>query len=167
MCSSDLVSDLHMVAASRRGRSHAHEGTNRDDDFALMSLGKGNWQIAAVADGAGSSKFSRRASQIVVNHSLLQIPALLSENVDDLLERMPGDVNKWDSSSHKKFHDAMYKSLAGAAFSSVKRLEEEFKASESKQRDFYTTLLIVVAKKKDDGWIIGSFSIGEIGRAHV
>lgn len=158
-----VVSDLHMVAASRRGRSHAHEGTNRDDDFALMSLGKGNWQIAAVADGAGSSKFSRRASQIVVNHSLLQLPSLLAENVDDLLEVVSGDVNKWDASTHKKFHDAMYKSLAGAAFASVKRLEEEFKASESKQRDFYTTLLIVVAKKKDDGWIIGSFSIGDGG----
>lgn len=158
-----IVGDLQITAASRRGRSHAHEGTNRDDDFALMSLGKGHWQIAAVADGAGSSKYSRRASQIVVNHSLLQLPALLAENVDPLLEKVPGDLSKWDTSFHKKFHDAMYNSLAGAAFSSVKRLEKEFLASESKQRDFYTTLLIVVAKRKEDGWIIGSFSVGDGG----
>jgi serine/threonine protein phosphatase PrpC len=158
-----IVADLQMLAASRRGRSHAHEGTNRDDDFALMSLGHGNWHIAAVADGAGASKYSRRASQIAVNHSLLRLPHLLAEKVDKLLPLIPKDFTSWEPASKKSFHDALYGSLAAAAFESGKRIRDEFTSAEATQRDFYTTLLIVVVKKFNDGWIIGSFSVGDGG----
>ena len=47
------ASTLKMLAASQRGRSHAHKGQARDDDF---FIGQGeNWQVAIVADGAGLS----------------------------------------------------------------------------------------------------------------
>ena len=54
------TSTIKMLAASQRGRSHAHKGQARDDDFFINS-GK-NWQIALVADGAGSAKYSRYGS---------------------------------------------------------------------------------------------------------
>jgi hypothetical protein len=57
------TSTIKMLAASQRGRSHAHKGQARDDDFFINS-GK-NWQIAIVADGAGSAKYSRYGSQLI------------------------------------------------------------------------------------------------------
>ena len=49
-----------MVAASQRGRSHAHEAKARDDDFQLYYDNNNEWYILAVADGAGSAKSSRK-----------------------------------------------------------------------------------------------------------
>lgn len=54
--------DLHIgawqvVAASRRGRLHAHRGDYREDAVAVCALANG-W-CAAVADGAGSAPYSR------------------------------------------------------------------------------------------------------------
>lgn len=158
-----VLGDLEMFAASRRGRSHAHEGTNRDDDFALMTLGRGNWHIAAVADGAGSSKYSRRASQIAVNHALFKLPSLLSENVDNLLNKYSKQINKLEPTEKKALHDGFYRSLAVSAFEAAKRIRDEYMSAEATQRDFYTTLLLVAAKRHGDGWIVGSFSVGDGG----
>ena len=55
-----------IVAASVRGRSHAHEnpGKPRDDDFKISYCNDTGWYIMAVADGAGSAKFSREGARI-------------------------------------------------------------------------------------------------------
>ena len=47
-----------IVAASQRGRSHAQEGRPRDDHFSLFHCDESDWYIIAVADGAGSAKYS-------------------------------------------------------------------------------------------------------------
>lgn len=57
-------SDARIVAARRRGRSHAHNGTCCDDDYVVYADPPNGWQLAIVADGAGSAKFSRRGSQV-------------------------------------------------------------------------------------------------------
>ncbi|CAD7797392.1 hypothetical protein CHRY9390_00161 [Chryseobacterium aquaeductus] len=54
--------DKKIVVASLRGRSHAHEGTFRDDDFLVKSL-PDNWAIVALADGAGSARYARSGSR--------------------------------------------------------------------------------------------------------
>ena len=48
-----------MAGASVRGRSHARDGTHRDDDFLVCELVDG-WNLMVVADGAGSAKFSKK-----------------------------------------------------------------------------------------------------------
>ncbi|WP_300690141.1 protein phosphatase 2C domain-containing protein [Chryseobacterium sp.] len=55
--------DKKIVIASKRGRSHAHAGTFRDDDFYVQDL-PDDWAIAAIADGAGSAQYARMGSQI-------------------------------------------------------------------------------------------------------
>lgn len=61
---SDGTARKDMVAASRRGRAHAHEGKPRDDDFKLCYCPESAWYILAVADGAGSAAFAREGSRI-------------------------------------------------------------------------------------------------------
>ncbi len=65
-----------MVAASRRGKLHAHEGRYRDDEFALGTH-KG-WNLLAVADGAGSCRLSRVGARIATAAAI----AAMSQGVD-------------------------------------------------------------------------------------
>lgn len=58
--------DKKIVVSSKRGRSHAHNGTFRDDDF-LVKVLPDDWSIVAVADGAGSAKYSRAGSKYACN----------------------------------------------------------------------------------------------------
>lgn len=51
------------VVASRRGRSHAHEGKFRDDHYCMKALPQ-DWAVMAVADGAGSATYAREGSRI-------------------------------------------------------------------------------------------------------
>ncbi len=50
------------VAATRRGRVHAHAGAHREDAFAVASAGGA--LVAVVSDGAGSSRFSRVVAEV-------------------------------------------------------------------------------------------------------
>lgn len=54
---------IKILAASQRGRSHAHKGDAREDDF-FIAQGK-DWHLAIVADGAGSAKYSRYGSALI------------------------------------------------------------------------------------------------------
>jgi serine/threonine protein phosphatase PrpC len=51
-----------ICAASRRGKTHAHEGSHRDDSFGFDF--ENGWSILAAADGAGSCRLSRVGSKI-------------------------------------------------------------------------------------------------------
>ncbi|MBK6541817.1 MAG: protein phosphatase 2C domain-containing protein [Flavobacteriales bacterium] len=66
------------MVASNRGRSHAHEGKFRDDDFKVASLNGTGWSIVAVADGAGGSKYSRKGSFIACNAAVQYFQEKLS-----------------------------------------------------------------------------------------
>lgn len=52
-----LPNRMKVIGSSVRGKKHKHEGSNRDDWFEIETIG--SWTIIAVADGAGSKKFSR------------------------------------------------------------------------------------------------------------
>ncbi len=66
-----------MVGASRRGRSHAHVGSYRDDAFALEELADG-WQVLVVADGAGSARYSRRGAELICQTAASHLRAQLA-----------------------------------------------------------------------------------------
>ncbi|WP_232424237.1 protein phosphatase 2C domain-containing protein, partial [Imhoffiella purpurea] len=56
--------DYRILAASRRGRSHEHAGSFRDDDFHIARNPDSGWDLILVADGAGSAPFSREGSRL-------------------------------------------------------------------------------------------------------
>lgn len=73
------------ITASRvRGKKHKHEGSNCDDWFEVSNYGK--IACAAVADGAGSKKFSRVGAKIscmsAVSYMRKSLEKLFTENPD-------------------------------------------------------------------------------------
>ncbi len=108
-----------IIAASRRGRSHAHEGTFRDDDFSIKITDSG-WDILIVADGAGSAKFSREGSRLACSTASKyleeKIVQLLGAEFLILLE--DGNLEK----RQKEIKQLLYQVLCGAAFAAYKRI---------------------------------------------
>lgn len=112
-----------LVVASRRGRLHAHRGEHREDAGAVVTFA-GGW-CAAVADGAGSAKWSRLGSAIatqVATHALREALAHGSAPAEALPHAM--------TRAGEAANDAMrqFAELAGLAL-----------------RDLRTTLLIAAA----------------------
>lgn len=152
-----------IVAASQRGRSHAHEGSARDDDFSISYNNQSNWYIAVVADGAGSVPYSRKGSEIACRTvSELSNTHLTKYNkdIDELIKDFHKDCS---DSKRKKLGDALYNILGTAVFKAYKNIEQEATDSGNQIKDYATTLLTAVAKKYKFGWFVATFWVGDGG----
>jgi serine/threonine protein phosphatase PrpC len=153
-----------MVAASQRGRSHAHEGKARDDDFRLHFDEPSEWYIMAVADGAGSAKYSRRGSEIACETVIEVCLAKIAENGNSFEDRITAYRKDATPENRKKIGDALYRIIGDAAFKSLKKIEEEAQKEKVKAiKDFSTTLIISLSKKFEFGWFTGAFWVGDGG----
>jgi serine/threonine protein phosphatase PrpC len=157
--------DLLCVAASKRGRSHAREGLFRDDDFALWTGGPGGWNIAVVADGAGSAKYSRRGSQIAVRTIVRDLPSLLEAQLTGQIDGLVAEYLNAVAGAEDRIRTQLYLSLATAAFNAAKAIGDEAARAEEREGSFSTTLVLSVARKVPHGWFIAGFSIGDGGAA--
>ncbi len=68
---------LRLVAARARGKKHKHEGTNCDDWFETAACGV--WNLIAVADGAGSKRFSRIGAKTACEVAVTSLRTALGE----------------------------------------------------------------------------------------
>ena len=172
-----------ITVASIRGRSHAHKGTPRDDHYRVEFNRDNEWYVLAVADGAGSAKYSRKGSTIacdtVVNYCNegLKDPSVFEELINKYHTEITVD-NK------KAILNELYKLLANAAYQAAKAIDKEAadinaaidnadasgdqEAKEKliikekvSERDYATTLLVSICKQFDFGWFIGSFWVGD------
>ena len=157
--------DLLCVAASKRGRSHAKDGTYRDDDFGMLANGPGGWHVAVVADGAGSAKFSRRGSKVAVDSVLRELPQLLEDHVTSNLPSFIPAHLQGNPAAAVNIKGKLYESLVTAAFNAAKAIEEEAGAKGEKASAFSTTLIVTVVRKVPEGWFIAGFSVGDGGAA--
>ena len=152
-----------IVAASQRGRSHAHEGIFRDDDFGMDYDKNTNWYIITVADGAGSCKASRKGSQIacqtVVNVCKTQLDSQ-HKDFEHLIRELSKDRS---DANRKKMGDALYGIVGSAVFKAYKNIEEEATKSGREVKDFSTTLIVSICKKFKFGWFVGAFWVGDGG----
>ena len=151
-----------IVAASLRGRSHAQEGKARDDHFKLVHCEDSDWYIIAVADGAGSAKYSRKGSEIacetVVAHCLEKL-----KDSAAFEEKIRAYKNAEDEeTARKQMANIIYDIIGNAAFKAHKAINDASKANEnSKPKDFATTLMFAICKKFDFGWFIASYWVGD------
>ena len=155
-----------VIGASKRGRSHAHVGSPRDDDFSVMNNVNG-WDIYIVCDGAGSAKYSRRGSEITCQiirdecHKKLSNPnCKLNSLFTDLIN---SNVSVITNERRKELKLASYEILCSAAFSAKNRITEEAKQCDpvANPRDFATTLLLMITRKVGNYHVFLSFSIGD------
>ncbi len=157
---------FRVVAASRRGRAHANRGEFRDDDYAIAYSDQAGWLIVAVADGAGSAKYARRGSQLACETTSNRLRLALDNPEFNVVDAAYEQYRDWN---HPEVAKALRRLLHEAALKAYYRLVEEATrpAEESagplELRNFDTTLILAALKKVSDGWVLGTFSIGDGG----
>lgn len=158
----DVAGDKRIVAASNRGRSHAQEGKPRDDHFQLFHSPESGWYVMAVADGAGSAKYSRRGSEIACHEAVDYCKGKLedAQAFEDTIRLYHNAVD--EQAARKAVGNQIYSIVGNAAFRAHRAINEASKAVEdSKPKDFATTLMLAICKKFEFGWFIASFWVGD------
>ncbi len=160
VCERELGIEKTVIAASKRGRSHAHNGTFRDDDFKIKITDE-KWYIVAVADGAGSAQYSREGARLACNAAVATIEKIIhdqSATLDDLIE----DYQKTtDENNTKKVKASLYDIIGKSVVEARSAISEAVKESESSLRDFSTTLLVSICKKFDFGYFVAAYWVGD------
>jgi hypothetical protein len=154
-----------IVAASQRGRSHAHKGSCRDDDFYIDDVA--GWSIAIVADGAGSAKFSRRGAQVATREAgsfLAQV--LAAEGGAKILEAAAKHAASPTSETEQLFKTSIYETAGYAAHTALKAMNKEVEAALARGlsmtlRDLDTTLLVAISHPVDNGVLVGTYWVGD------
>ena len=152
-----------VFAASQRGRSHAHEGSFREDDYRLSFHELSGWHLLVAADGAGSAKLSRRGSELACETSQATLRQWLEgEGASKLDEAIVPLIEEGNAG---KLKQELYHWLVGTAHSALKAIKDEAASMDPPRppKDFHTTLLICGAKKLPTGWVLVSFTIGDGG----
>lgn len=151
-----------IVAASQRGRSHAQEGKPRDDHFGVCHCEESDWYIIAVADGAGSAKFSRKGSEVACKAVIDYCREKLEDNpgFEAAIRAYQADAGNTDKRTEatRQVIDIIYNG-ARKAHEAVKKVAET--NGEAKLKDFATTLMFAICRKFDFGWFIASFWVGD------
>ena len=154
----------NIIAASKRGRSHAHEGNPRDDDFFISFDEDTNWYIMVAADGAGSAKYSRKGSEIatkVSSECCLQYIKANKEALEKTIKdfEVSGKEQFKGNNLGRELYEILVKS-AHAAFVAIKDFAHKGK---DQTKDYATTLILTICKRFDFGWFVGTFWIGDGG----
>ena len=151
-----------IVAASKRGRSHAQEGKPRDDHFRVEHIDNG-WYVMAVADGAGSMPYSREGSRIACEETVDFCLAKLAGNrqFEAAIEHYDAHRSEAESEARKLVGDYIYQIVGSAAFKAYKAIDHEANAMGMPIKAYATTLLLTICKRFSFGWFVASFWVGD------
>ena len=155
------VPGCRLVAASRRGRSHEHSGTFRDDDFFIHHDPASGWEVMIVADGAGSAKSSRWGSRLAAEAAGVHLVAALAgkrgADMSNLLGAWHADPAGAVKNVGEKFHYLFHE--AGSL--AVQAIEAEAAAQGGAVKDYATTLLVCAVNRQGADTFMASFWIGD------
>ena len=145
---------IKVFGASRRGRSHGQNGTFRDDDMGIWTDKENTMCLLAVADGAGSAKYSRQGSK----KAIAAVVDCVSKTIKP--ENWDGELTSTGAVARlllRASYDA-YNFLVTYAKDAAERTPSE----NITVKDFNTTLLLALLKRTDDGGLkMVTFSIGD------
>ncbi len=150
-----------IVAASRRGRSHEHAGSFRDDDLFISQDSDHGWNVVIVADGAGSAKFSREGARVAVSEAGHYLAEVLA---GDFGAEMTAALSQWNTDAERtqgqvfegfyfRFHEAGKRALQA-----IERAAQDRKAL---VKDYATTLLAAAIKRQEDATFLATFWTGD------
>lgn len=154
-----FFSDKKIVVASKRGRSHAHEGKFREDDFAVNNL-SGDWNIVSVSDGAGSATAAREGSRLATTtiNQFFNSQEILHD-IENNISRMYdiGSSREEQSDAEKNIKNIVSESVV-EVYQTLEKTAAEHSLSVS---DLHATLIFILLKKFSFGYVILSFGVGD------
>jgi hypothetical protein len=157
--------DFRVIAASIRGRSHANKGDFRDDHYAVGYAEKTGWLVVAVADGAGSAKYSRKGSSIACTTCRDWLVANLNapeyQNVGTSTQPLVDGERKPVRPIRDLLYDAAR--LAHDKIDKESKNPSEPLLEPPTLRNYDTTLILLLMKKMGDACFAATFSIGDGG----
>lgn len=154
-----------LMGSSVRGRSHAHKGIHRDDDFRLFCDDTSEWSVSCVADGAGSCKYSRQGAFSASLHATNTLKESLNGHYGIALEQACNDfhLNK-NENTQKQLFATYQHTMVKAVFEAAKAIHDCVDPEKGDRvKDFSTTLILAAHKKVADGYLVVSFWIGDGG----
>jgi hypothetical protein len=164
---------FQIVAASKRGRSHAHVGSFRDDDFRIAQLAQSGWSLAVVADGAGSAKFSRRGAALICERAMRHLDTTL-DGATGLAIDAAAQAHATALANHaapatqertrQTLHNHVYLTVGHAAYYALKAIADECSAHADKStvlKDYASTALIAACKRYDFGTLCIAYWVGD------
>jgi len=150
--------DIRIAAASRRGRSHEHAGSFRDDDFFINHCQETGWSVMLVADGAGSAVNSREGSRIAVktagDYLFNQLSGVKGVHLKE-------HILAWEGSDQQATINAMLHHFKQAATLAVNSIQNEAICAEQPVKSYSTTLLATVALRTDKELFAAAFWLGD------
>jgi hypothetical protein len=141
-----------LLAASVRGKLHAHHALWRDDAFAWGWTGA--WTCVAVADGAGSAPLSRVGARVACADGVRALTEALADVRDRLL---PGDDGLPVQDDLRRLRTL----LVGAARQARAGIAREAERRGCPDRDFHTTCLLLVHTPCGDADLVGALQVGD------
>jgi len=151
------IEDKSLIISSKRGRSHAHNDGFREDDFLYNEIQDTQWHLICISDGAGSAKFSRKGSALVVektNTYFKQQSSVESlKKIDNLIDNLSENVDE--------IHEISQNFLLECAAFVHDEIKEFAISKNSTIKDFHATQAFVLVKKHQKGYAILSFGIGD------
>ena len=156
------LGDRHILASSKRGRSHANVGSFREDDFAFKHFEATGWSLVVVADGAGSAKISRKGSALACNTVVDYFTEnLTSESLQPFDELVQQHKASTGNDTQKKLNHFVYNYLGKAVLFTHKKLEAFAYEAGVPLKDLNTTLIFCLFKKYEAGYAVLSFGVGD------
>ena len=151
-----------IVASSKRGRSHAQEGKPRDDYFRMEHMDNG-WYIMAVADGAGSAKYSRQGSKIACDEAVSHCMSKLGQSkaFEDAIGIYSHLHDITEEDARKTVGNHIYDIVGNAALKAHRAIHTEAALTKQPVKYYATTLLLAICKKFSFGWFVASFWVGD------
>ncbi|MBK1716415.1 PP2C family serine/threonine-protein phosphatase [Thiocystis violacea] len=152
---------FRLAAASRRGRSHEHAGSFRDDDFLIHADPSSGWSLILVADGAGSAPWSREGSRLAVSVAGEHLRTRLA---GDLGTSMAAALARWDadpSATRQTMGEAFGELFRQASLLAVEAIEREALAQGAAFRDYATTLLAAAVRRAGRETFLATFWMGD------
>jgi serine/threonine protein phosphatase PrpC len=161
--SSGILGSKKLIVGSKRGRSHAHEGIFRDDEFGFNFTDQNEWGIIVVADGAGSAKYSRKGSLLACEQVVEYFKNIAQEDIDKLTEAIISEIKESNELNQKTISSFCISHLGKAAFQALNAIKEEATNKGAQIKDYSTTLIFAFVKEFEDQLFVSSFWVGDGG----
>ena len=145
-----------IVAARRRGRSHAHNGSCCDDDFAVLWHAGSQTAVLAVSDGAGSAAFSRYGSEIAVQAAVRSVETALQNG--DIRARLAAADNE---NQRREVLVPLFADAVAAADAAQDKAVAEHEIITERRQLAATLLLALLIPLDGQRWLAAACQIGD------